>query len=161
MSTLAGGIFSLTGVFMVFSAPWWGKRSDRHGHRKDLSAALILGGLFYAGHVVVTDLLQLSVLRSFLGFARGGIVPSLYALCSIYAPQERRAGLVAIAASFTILGNMIGPVLGGFVAGQMGMTTSFIATTILMIATGLYIRRSLDESPAAGEPTGGSGLGEV
>jgi MFS transporter, DHA1 family, multidrug resistance protein len=161
MATLAGGIFSLTGVFMVFSAPWWGKRNDRNGHRKDLSTALILGGLFYAGHIVVTDLLQLSVLRSFLGFARGGILPSLYALCSVYSPQERRGGIVAIAASFNILGNMVGPVLGGYVAGRLGMTASFLATTVLMTATGLYIRNALDDAGRSAEPSPDADPGDL
>jgi DHA1 family multidrug resistance protein-like MFS transporter len=161
MSTLAGGIFSLTGVFMIFSAPWWGKRSDRHGHRRDLSAALILGGLFYAGHAVVTDLVQLSVLRSFLGFARGGIVPSLYALCSMYSPEERRAGLVAIAASFTILGNMVGPVVGGFIAGQFGMTFSFLTTSALMIGTGIFVLRSIHEGTSAAQAPAVEGIGDL
>ncbi len=147
MSTLAGGIFSILGVFMVVSAPWWGTRNDRHGYVRNLAAALVVVGIAYAGHIVVQSLTQLAVLRAFLGFARGGVLPSLYGLTMLYAPPDRRGGMIAVAASMTILGNMIGPVVGGFIAGHFGITASFVATSTLMVVNGLIIFKTLDDPP--------------
>jgi MFS family permease len=145
LSTLAGGIFSITGLFMVISAPWWGKRNDRTGHKKNLYWALAVFGIVYAGHAVVQDLLQLATLRAFLGFARGGVLPALYSLTSLYAPADRRGGMMAIASSLTVLGNMLGPVIGGFVAAHFGITTSFIVNSCMLVGMSIVIWRYLPD----------------
>jgi DHA1 family multidrug resistance protein-like MFS transporter len=155
VSTLAGGIFSISGFFMVLSAPWWGKRNDRKGYRKGLAIALAVVGVVYAGHIIVQDLIQLAVLRAFLGFARGGILPTLYSLTSLYAPPDRRGGMIAIASSLTILGNMIGPMVGGAVAGQFGITASFIVNSCMLVAMSAIIWKFLEEAPRTEEPAAG------
>jgi DHA1 family multidrug resistance protein-like MFS transporter len=99
ISTLAGSIFSVSGLFMVISGPWWGRRNDRKGYKRNLCIALAVVGVVYVGHLMVADLLQLALLRAFLGFARGGILPALYSLTSLYAPPERQGGMIAIASS--------------------------------------------------------------
>lgn len=155
MSTVAGSIFSILGFFMVISAPWWGRRNDRHGYSRNLAIALVVVGVAYAGHIIVRSLIQLAVLRAFLGFARGGVLPSLYGLTNMYAPQDRRGGMMAVASSMTILGNMVGPVAGGLIAGHFGIIASFIATSLLMVATGLVVSRKLrDDPPLAGDDPG-------
>jgi MFS transporter, DHA1 family, multidrug resistance protein len=159
LTTLAGGIFSITGLFMVISAPWWGKRNDRTGHKKNLYWALAVFGVVYAGHALVTDLLQLAVLRAFLGFARGGVLPALYALTSIYAPADRRGGMMAIASSLTVLGNMLGPTIGGFVAAHFGITISFMVNSCMLVGMSFVIWKYLpddiqrhDSASGKGEP---------
>jgi MFS family permease len=130
---------------MVISAPWWGKRNDRTGYKNNLAVALAIVGVVYAGHMIVRDLIQLSLLRAFLGFARGGVLPALYSLTSFYAPQERRGGMIAIASSLTILGNMLGPMVGGFVAGHFGITTLFMVNSCMLVAMSIVIWKNLDE----------------
>lgn len=160
ISTLAGGIFSISGLFMVISAPWWGKRNDRLGYKRNLYLALGVVGIAYAGHIVVTSLAQLAFLRAFLGFARGGVLPALYSLTSLYAPADRRGGMMAIASSLTILGNMLGPVIGGMVAGHFGITASFIANSCLLVGTSVVIWKYLDDDSGArtqADPPAGDG----
>lgn len=153
ISTLAGGIFSISGLFMVVSAPWWGKRNDRTGYKKNLWIALAVVGIAYAGHIIVRDLFQLGFLRAFLGFARGGVLPTLYSLTSFYAPPERRGGMIAIASSLTILGNMLGPVIGGFVAGHFGITASFVANSCMLLVSSFIVWKYLEEQPRAATDT--------
>ena len=147
VSTLAGGIFSIMGITMVLSAPWWGNRNDKKGYKRNLAVSLVVVGVVYAGHIVVADLFQLAVLRAFLGFARGGILPALYALTSFYSPPERRGGMMAIASSMTILGNLLGPIIGGAVAGQFGIRMSFVVTSVMLAAAGGAVWRYLEEVP--------------
>ncbi|MBI4535791.1 MAG: MFS transporter [Ignavibacteriae bacterium] len=147
ISTLAGSIFSIAGLFMIISAPWWGKRNDRKGYKKNLCFAMAATGVSYAGHLLVVDLFQLGALRALLGFARGGALPTLYSLTNIYAPPDRRGGIIAIASSLTILGNMIGPVIGGFVAGQFGITATFMVNSVMLVTMSVVLWRLLDESP--------------
>ena len=134
LSTLTGGIFSISGLFMVVSSPWWGRRNDRMGYRLNLTLALAGAGVMYLLHVAVGDLFQLASVRAALGFARGGVLPVFYSLASLYAPPERRAGVMAIASSSTILGNMIGPVVGGYVAGWFGITATFVMNGLMLLA---------------------------
>jgi MFS family permease len=145
ISTLAGGIVSISGVFMIISAPWWGKRNDRTGYRANLAIALGVTGLCYAGHQIVADLVQLGALRAVLGLARGGVLPALYALTSFYSPADRRSGMMAIASSLTVLGNLLGPIIGGAVAGAWGLTAVFLLNSALLIGAGFLVWRSFEE----------------
>jgi DHA1 family multidrug resistance protein-like MFS transporter len=154
ISTLAGSIFSVSGFFMVIAAPWWGRRNDRDGYKRNLYVALAVVGVVYAGHIVVTSLVQLAFLRAFLGFARGGVLPALYSLTSLYAPPERRGGMMAIASSMTILGNMLGPVIGGFVAGRFGITALFVVNSCMLVITSLIVWRFLAEPDGVHEQPG-------
>ena len=147
ISTTAGGIFSIAGLFMVVSAPWWGRRNDRKGQRKNLAVAFILVGVSYAGHLLVVDLFQLGTLRAFLGFAQGGILPTLFALTGLYAPAERQGGMMAIASRMTVIGNLLGPTIGGLVAGHYGIRAGFVANSILLVAMGTVVWRYLDAGP--------------
>ncbi len=135
ISTIAGSVFSISGLFMVISAPWWGRRTDRQGYRKNLTIAFGVIGSVYVGHLLVSSLVQLAALRAFLGFARGAILPSLYALTSVWAPPERQGGMMAIASSMTIFGNLLGPSIGGLIAGTFGIQAPFIANSILLLLT--------------------------
>ncbi len=148
ISTIAGGIFSISGLFMVISGPWWGKRNDRTGYRKNLAIALGVVGLCYVGHLAVTSLVQLAALRAFLGFARGGILPTLYALTSSFAPAERQGGMMAIASSMTMFGNLLGPTVGGLIAGHFGIATTFVVNSALLVATSLVVWRFLGDVDA-------------
>lgn len=141
VSTLTGVVFSISGIFMVIAAPWWGRQNDRIGYRRNLTIALTALGAAYLLHTVVADLVQLGFLRALLGFARGGVLPALYSIVSLLSPLERRGGVMAIASSLTVLGNMIGPMVGGMIAGAFGITTTFIANGALLLLTALLISR--------------------
>jgi DHA1 family multidrug resistance protein-like MFS transporter len=161
LSTLTGAIFSIAGVFMIVSAPWWGKRSDRLGQKRNLTLALAAVSIAYAGHALVTSLVQLGFLRAFLGFARGAVLPGLYALVSIHAPAERRGGMMAIASSLTLLGNTIGPLLGGFTASRFGIRTSFVVASSILLLLCTLLWREMTEATVADRTTAGQSAHEA
>jgi DHA1 family multidrug resistance protein-like MFS transporter len=152
ISTITGAVFSISGLFMVISAPWWGRRNDRTGYRKNLAIALGVIGIAYVGHLLVSSLFQLGALRAFLGFARGGILPTLYALTSVFAPAERQGGMIAIASSMTVLGNLLGPTVGGLIAGAFGISAPFIANSILLLCMSGVVWKYLQDPPAQLSP---------
>jgi DHA1 family multidrug resistance protein-like MFS transporter len=144
LSTLTGAVFSIAGLFMVIAGPWWGKRNDRHGVRRNLAVAFGCTGIAYAGHLVAQNLLQLSVLRALLGFSRGGVLPTLYTLTSKYSPHERRGGMMAIASSMTLFGNMCGPVIGGYLAAHFGISSTFIANSVLLLLGAAFVWKNVE-----------------
>lgn len=145
MATLAGSILAITGVFATLSAPWWGKRNDRKGYKRGLLIGMSLTGVAYIGHNLVTSLIQLAFLRAMLGFARGGVLPALYSLTNLHSPPDRRGGMIAVAASMTILGNMIGPIFGGYVASHVGLRETFLVNSAVALIVAFVIWREMDE----------------
>ncbi|MBI3189268.1 MAG: MFS transporter [Ignavibacteriales bacterium] len=145
VSTLTGIVVAISGLFMFIAAPWWGKRNDKVGYKKNLSIALGGTGVFYAAHMLVPNLGVLMFLRAGLGFVRGGILHSLFSLSNLHAPADRKSGLMGIASSMAVLGNMLGPLIGGYIASQFGITTVFAVNSIMLLISGLMIHRFLTE----------------
>jgi MFS transporter, DHA1 family, multidrug resistance protein len=145
LSTLTGITFAISGIFMVISSPWWGKRNDRLGFKHNLILALTGTGISYSFHLIVPNLVSLGILRAALGFARGGILHALYSLTSLYSPPNRQSGLIGIASSLTVLGNMIGPLAGGVVAGRFGLRAVFIVNSLLFLIISLVVWKYLIE----------------
>lgn len=141
LATITGAIFSVAGVFTVLSAPWWGKRNDRTGYRKNLLITSSVAGLAYIAHSVVGHALALIPVRAVLGVCLGGIVPPLYSFISKNTETSRRGGIMGIASSFYILANILGPVTGGSVAGEFGIRGAFIVSGMLLLAVALFIWR--------------------
>jgi len=86
LSTLAGGVFAITGLASLISAPLWGKKGDKLGFNRVLSLTLLFAGITYAPQAFVTRSYQLFLLRFVHGLFLGGILPTLYTLTSLNAP---------------------------------------------------------------------------
>lgn len=138
LATMAGAIFSITGVFMVISSPWWRKRNDAASYKKNLLLALSGSTLACTAQGFVTQAYQLLFLRALQGFCMGGILPSLYSYVSKHSSLSRRGGIMGIAASFYLLANIIGPTAGGYIAAAMGLREDFYVTGVLL-ATSLVL----------------------
>lgn len=145
ISTYTGITIAISGIFMVISSPWWGKRNDKYGFKQNLIMSLTWTGIAYSLHMIIPTLLTLAVLRAVLGFARGGILHSLYSMTSLHAPEDRKSGLIGIASSFTILGNMFGPISGGMIAGYFGLSGVFIINSTMFIISSIIIWRFYHE----------------
>ncbi len=128
LATIAGAVFSIAGLFMVISAPWWGKRTDRQSYTVNLT--LSFGGAIvaYIAQGFATSTWQLIPLRALQGFSMGGMIPTLYSYVSKNTQLSRRGGVMGIASSSYILGNMIGPSLGGQIAAEFGLRANFYIT---------------------------------
>lgn len=161
ISTIVGIIFSIAGIFMVISAPWWGKRNDRIGYRKNLTIAASGTGLAYAAHMIVPGLVSLGFLRAGLGFFRGGILHSLFSLTSRHVPAARRGGIIGIASSLAILGNSLGPLAGGLIAERFGIVSVFSVNSLIFLLIAAIVWNSDIDREAPGpslqvQPTGPS-----
>ncbi len=140
LATIAGAIFSTAGLAMVISAPWWGKRNDAKSFKKNLTLAIIGASGAYAAQGLVTHAYQLIVLRAFQGLCMGGILPTLYSYISKNSASDRRGGTMGIASSFNILASMIGPPLGGYIAGHYGLRENFFLTGAILLSAVVLVR---------------------
>ena len=128
VSTIAGTLFGITGAFTVISSPWWGNRNDRKGFRKNLIVAMLGAAVAFILHPFVFNIVLLYPVRAFLGFCIGGIVPVFYSYITKNIAEDRRGGIMGIASSFTLLGNLLGPLL------TIALTHYFINRYVFLFA---------------------------
>lgn len=133
VALLAGITFSATGVGSLLFARTWGKLGDSIGYEKILSLLLIIAFVFIVPQAFVTELWQLIILRFLFGIASGGLIPITTALIRREAPIEVQGELMGYNTSFRFLGNIIGPMFGGFISGYIGISSVFFVTGALFL----------------------------
>lgn len=148
LATITGAVFGIIGIFQVISSPWWGKRNDIKGYRKNISYAMLGAGIGYAMHVLSAGVWELIPIRAFLGFCIGGVLPSLYSFISINTPFERKGSVMGIASSFTLFGNLIGPLTSGYIASYTSINFIFILSGLILAGGALTIYKNIKDIKA-------------
>ncbi len=148
ISTLTGAIFGTLGVFSVISSPWWGRRNDRKSFKKNIVVAVTGAGIAYCLHTFVTNPFWLFPVRAFLGLCVGGIIPALYAYINKIISDERKGGVMGIASSFTLLGNLIGPLLCTALLYGVDLKYIFLIAGIMLFANAFIVFNNLKEPKA-------------
>ncbi len=133
LPTITGALYSIVGVFSIISAAWWGRRVEKTGIAQNVIYSSLLTGVMYFAHSFVYDIYFLIPIRILLGFGYGALSPLLFTAISNNVPTERKGGILGVGSSFQILGNMVGPVLGGFSAGFLGLRISFAITGLFFL----------------------------
>src|SRR6185312_3530986 len=126
-------IYSL--VSMV-TAPLWGRLSDRIGRRPVLIISTIASALAYLWLGFAGALWMLYAARAVAGACAGNIAAAQAYIADVTTPENRARGMGMIGAAFGF-GFIIGPALGGVVAGN-DLATADLRTPGL-IAAGLSI----------------------
>lgn len=133
LPTIAGSLYSIVGIFSIYSAYWWGKKSEKIGLQKSLLLASLLTGSMYIIHSVISNPYYLIPVRTLLGFGYGAISPLLFSRISSNVSKDRRGGVIGIGSSFQVMGNLIGPLFGGYAGAIIGIKFSFIITGLIFI----------------------------
>ena len=149
LALFAGIAFSAAGVGNLFMSRRWGQLGDRNGHLKLLLILLVAAGLVYIPGAYVTAYWQLLIIRFLLGLAIGGIIPIRMAYIRTEAPIAMQGEVIGYSTSLRFLGNVIGPVMGGLVAGQYGISAVFITTGLLLLCAAGFLYLSILKHPEA------------
>ncbi|TAK54593.1 MAG: MFS transporter [Bacteroidetes bacterium] len=145
VASLTGIVVAISGLFMFIATPWWGKRNDTLGCKKTITLALAGTGLCYALHVFAYNIVVLMLLRACIGFVRGGILHTLFSLTNLHTPSDRHGGLMGIASSMAVLGNMLGPLTGGLIAAKLGITAVFAFNSTMLLITAAVVYKYLTD----------------
>lgn len=143
----AGIIFGITGLASAASAPFWGKRADRSGYNKVLRIAIFGMIAFLLPQAFVTNAYQLMFLRAGLGFFLSGTVPVINSIVCLSSSEKDRGGIYGIFQSGYLLGNLIGPLVGGIFSAMMGLRSIFLITTAFLCLGPLLQRSIRKDSP--------------
>ncbi|MBV9587159.1 MAG: MFS transporter [Alphaproteobacteria bacterium] len=112
--TILMAVFSL---MAMLAAPLWGRVSDRIGRRPVLMASMLASSLAYLWMGFADVLWMLFAARAFAGLCAGNIAAAQAYIADVTPPEKRARGMGMIGAAFG-LGFIIGPALGGLVAGD-------------------------------------------
>jgi DHA1 family multidrug resistance protein-like MFS transporter len=146
IATLTGAIFGTMGIFSVISSPWWGKRNDTKSFKKSIIVAICGAGAAYCLHTLVTNPYMLFPVRAFLGLCIGGIIPVLYAYINKNISDDRKSGVMGIASSFTLFGNLVGPLLCTLLLYEIQLKYIFLIAGIMLFANALIIYYKVNEN---------------
>ena len=127
LATMAGLVVAATGTASLVSALAVGHLSDRFGRRWALLACLLGAAVLCPPHALVTSVWELLALRLALGFAIGGLFPTVQALLTELTPPGRRGMAFGLLATASAAGNGGGPVVGSLIAAVMGVPAVFVA----------------------------------
>ncbi len=140
VATVAGVLFSVTGIASIFGAPLWGRVSDRIGEGRVLVLVLWGACLAYAAQAGVGSPVSLFVFRAALGLFVGGLMPPLYATVARLTPSDRLGGIMGVTSSAIMLGNLLGPLLGGVLSAAIGIRPVFVLAAVVLAISALSAR---------------------
>ena len=86
-----------------------------------------------------SDISHFSQAWLFLRLVFGGIIPLRIAYIRQEAPLSMQGEVLGYNTSFRFFGNMIGPILGGFISAQFGYSAVFISTSLLLLLPGILM----------------------
>jgi MFS transporter, DHA1 family, tetracycline resistance protein len=127
-------LLAIYSLMQLFTAPLWGRLSDRIGRRPVLIVSMAASALAYLWMGSATALWMLFTARAFAGACAGNIAAAQAYIADITKPEERAKGMGLIGAAFG-LGFIIGPALGGLLAGDDPVTADI--ETPAWVAAGL------------------------
>jgi len=110
-------LLAVYSLMQLFTAPLWGRLSDRVGRRPVLMISMAASVLAYACIANATALWMLFAARALAGACAGNIAAAQAYIADVTKPEERARGMGLIGAAFG-LGFIIGPALGGLLAGN-------------------------------------------
>jgi len=116
------GIYSLC---QLVAAPLWGRLSDRYGRRPILIASLAGACVSYLLLGFARDVAGLVVARALAGFMAGNIAAAFAYASDISTPAERAKSMGMVGAAIGI-GFMLGPAIGGLLAGDDIRSANFL-----------------------------------
>jgi DHA1 family multidrug resistance protein-like MFS transporter len=150
-----GAILGVTPALTALMSPFWGRLADRYGRRIMVARSLLSCAVVMGLMALVTRPWHVFALRAALGLLTGygGLTLSMAAES---APRDRMATAIGTVQTAQRLGPAVGPVIGGLLAGAVGLRRAFLVTSglytiALLLVLLLYEekRPEPDESPDA------------
>jgi MFS family permease len=140
VTMVSGLVMSATALGSILSASRLGRLADRVGHWNVIIGCLLVSAVLLIPQAFITSSWQLVVLRFLMGLSLGGLLPCIATVIRHNVPERVAGGMLGYSTSAQYVGQVVGPLAGGFVGGHFGMRSVFIGTSVLMALGALYNR---------------------
>lgn len=147
----SGLVFSGPFFISFFLIPVWGYLGDKYGRKLMVIRALFGLALSQALIGLAQNVEMLFLFRMIQGAVSGFIAAAL-ALVSASSPREKSGYAIGLLQTATASGNIIGPLLGGSLADQIGYRPLFFIVAAICTAAGILVIRYVVEDPRSHGP---------
>ncbi|MFO7682556.1 MAG: MFS transporter [Chloroflexota bacterium] len=141
-----GWLVAVYSLMQLIFAPVWGSVSDRVGRKPVLMLGITGYAIFLILFGLATQFWMLFLARSLAGILSSATYPSMMAFVSdSTTPEERGGGMGKLGAAMG-LGIILGPGIGGWLAGESLALPFFIAAGLALVTlalVGLFLPESL------------------
>ncbi|MBX3694907.1 MAG: MFS transporter [Steroidobacteraceae bacterium] len=120
----------------LIAAPVWGRLSDRFGRRPILLYSLAGACVSYAMLGFAPNIEWIFASRVLGGLMAGNISAAMAYASDVSAPEDRAKALGVVGAAIGV-GFMLGPAVGGLLAGENLATASFVRPALVSMALSL------------------------
>ncbi len=140
LTFLVGVTVSVTGISIMLSSPFLGKIVDKKGSESVLLICLTGSFLSFIAQAISQSIWILFLFRFISGIFIGGLFPSINHLIRRYAPTDMESLTFGYSNSFRFLGNLLGPIAGGWLSGMINIKVVFIVAGVLYAVNALWFR---------------------
>jgi DHA1 family multidrug resistance protein-like MFS transporter len=156
----SGLIFSGPFLCAALMSPVWGWLGDRYGHKKMVVRAII--GLAVSNFflVLVQSPLQFWLIRLVQG-AVTGFIPAALAITAASTPPEKLPDAMGKLAASASAGRLVGPAIGGVLAGFLPFRQLFLLTGIIITVAAVVVTAFLQDPPRKPVTEIGSAAGNL
>jgi DHA1 family multidrug resistance protein-like MFS transporter len=135
----SGVAFGATFFGTAITAPIWGRLADRFGRKPMLVRAAIGMAVVMSLIGVAHSVTELVALRLIAGLI-GGYASASIVMVGTQAPRERAGWALGVLSTGALAGNLIGPLVGGFLPGWVGIRgTFFVGGAMIAVAAAATI----------------------
>lgn len=138
VTLVAGFVMAAAALGSIISASRLGKLADRIGHWTVIIGCLLVCASLLIPQAFVTTGWQLIALRFLMGLSLGGLLPCIATVIRHNVPERSAGSILGYSTSSQYVGQVAGPLAGGFVGGHFGMRAVFLGTSVLMAAGAVY-----------------------
>ena len=144
--------FGATFFGTAITAPLWGRLADRYGRKPMLVRAAIGMAIVMSLIGLARDVTDLVALRLIAGLI-GGYASASIVMIGSRVPREREGWALGVLSTGDLSGNLIGPLVGGFLPELVGVRgTFFVGGAMIAVAamtTILFVREDFDRASDA------------
>lgn len=140
-----GWLIALAAFTQLIFSPLWGNVSDRIGRKPVLLIGMVGTGLTLIIFGIATRLWMLFVGRALSGLLASAVMPAAMAYIGDSTSEEERGGGIGKLGGAAALGIILGPGVGGLLAGDSLTLPFFIAAGLTLLSC-LFIVVMLPES---------------
>lgn len=135
----SGVAFGATFLGTAVTAPLWGHLADRYGRKPMLVRAALGMAVVMSLIGVAHDVYQLVALRLIAGLV-GGYASASIVMIGTQVPRERSGWALGVLSTGALTGNLVGPLVGGFLPTWVGIRgTFFVGGAIIAVAAAATI----------------------
>ena len=140
-----GMLMASFAVMQFLFAPVWGSLSDRYGRKPFLVIGALGNGIAMLFFGLSTELWMLFASRALSGILSSATLPTAMAYIGDSTSDENRGGGMGVVGAAMGMGMVLGPGLGGWLAGSSLSTPFFVAAALSVVAM-IFVLIVLPES---------------